>query len=127
MRNDREFKVRRRAMGALGNSQKFATSSIRAAAAGVGRPLRQTPAQAQRAPSALEAAADDSLTNERRTPKMRSARQDTIRGRIDKIAGRILEAFGRLTGNRSAAGKGKAARARGAGRSAMGRAKRLGH
>jgi uncharacterized protein YjbJ (UPF0337 family) len=54
----------------------------------------------------------------------RSARQDTIRGRIDKIAGRLLEAFARLTGNRSAAAKGKAARGRGAGRLAKGRLKR---
>jgi uncharacterized protein YjbJ (UPF0337 family) len=71
-------------------------------------------------------AADDGLTNERRTPTMRSARQDTIRGRIDKIAGRILEAFGKLTGNRSAAAKGKAARARGVGRTTMARVKRHG-
>jgi uncharacterized protein YjbJ (UPF0337 family) len=55
---------------------------------------------------------------------MRSARQDTIRGGIDKIAGRLLEAFGRLTGNRSAAMKGKAARGRGAGRSVKSRLKR---
>jgi uncharacterized protein YjbJ (UPF0337 family) len=55
---------------------------------------------------------------------MRSARQDTIRGDIDKIAGRVLEAFGKLTGNRSAASKGKAARVRGAGRSGTGRVKR---
>jgi uncharacterized protein YjbJ (UPF0337 family) len=55
---------------------------------------------------------------------MRSARQDTIRGAIDKIAGRVLEAFGKLTGNRSAGAKGKAARGRGAGRSAKRRPKR---
>jgi uncharacterized protein YjbJ (UPF0337 family) len=57
---------------------------------------------------------------------MRSARQDTIRGAIDKIAGRVLEAFGKLTGNRSAGAKGKAARGRGAGRSAKRRSKRRG-
>jgi uncharacterized protein YjbJ (UPF0337 family) len=57
---------------------------------------------------------------------MRSARQDTIRGAIDKIAGRVLEAYGKLTGNRSASAKGKAARGRGASRSAMGRLKRHG-
>jgi uncharacterized protein YjbJ (UPF0337 family) len=55
---------------------------------------------------------------------VRSARQDTIRGGVDKIAGRVLEAFGRLTGNRSAQAKGKAARTRGAGRSAKGRMRR---
>ena len=55
---------------------------------------------------------------------MTSARQDTIKGRIDGIGGRVLEAFGRLTGNRSAVVKGKAARGRGALRSAKGRVKR---
>jgi uncharacterized protein YjbJ (UPF0337 family) len=55
---------------------------------------------------------------------MKSAGEDTIRGRIDKIAGRALEAFGKLTGNRSADAKGKAARARGTGRFAKGRLKR---
>ena len=55
---------------------------------------------------------------------MRSAREDTVRGGIDKIAGRVLETFGKLTGNRSAAAKGKAARARGAVRSNKGRVKR---
>jgi uncharacterized protein YjbJ (UPF0337 family) len=54
---------------------------------------------------------------------MRSARQDTIRGGIDKIAGRVLASFSKLTGNRSAGAKGKAARARGAGRSAASRLK----
>ncbi|MCW3015221.1 MAG: CsbD family protein [Solirubrobacterales bacterium] len=54
---------------------------------------------------------------------MRSARQDKIRGGIDKIAGRVLDAFGKLTGNRSTRVKGKAARVRGAGRSAKGRVK----
>jgi uncharacterized protein YjbJ (UPF0337 family) len=57
---------------------------------------------------------------------MRSARQDMIRGAIDKIAGRVLEAGGKLTGNRSAGAMGKAARGRGAVRSAKGRLKRRG-
>jgi uncharacterized protein YjbJ (UPF0337 family) len=55
---------------------------------------------------------------------MRSARQDTIKGGIDKIAGRVLEAFGKLTGDRSARAKGKAARGRGAARSSKGGLKR---
>jgi uncharacterized protein YjbJ (UPF0337 family) len=55
---------------------------------------------------------------------MRSARQDTIKGRIDKFAGRVLEALGKLTGNRSAGAKGKAARGRAAVRSAKGHLKR---
>ena len=54
---------------------------------------------------------------------MRPARQDTIKGGIDKISGRVLETVGKLTGNRSVAAKGKAARARGAGRTAKGRFK----
>ena len=58
---------------------------------------------------------------------MRSARQDKIRGGIDTIAGRVLEAFGRLTGSRSARAMGKAARVRGAGRSTKGRLKRHAH
>jgi uncharacterized protein YjbJ (UPF0337 family) len=55
---------------------------------------------------------------------MRSARQDHAAGGLDKIAGRVLEALGKLTGNRSASAKGKAARGRGHTRSVKGRAKR---
>lgn len=57
---------------------------------------------------------------------MKSARRDKAEGKVDRIAGRVLEAFGKLTGNRSAGAKGKAARGRGAGRSAKGRVKRGG-
>jgi uncharacterized protein YjbJ (UPF0337 family) len=57
---------------------------------------------------------------------MKSARRDRAEGTVDRIAGRVLEAFGKLTGNRSAGAKGKAARGRGAGRSAKGRVKRAG-
>jgi uncharacterized protein YjbJ (UPF0337 family) len=55
---------------------------------------------------------------------MRSAREDMIRGAIDKIAGRVLEVCGKLTGSRSAGAMGKAARGRGAVRSAKGHLKR---
>lgn len=55
---------------------------------------------------------------------MRSSRQDRAAGKADTIAGRILEAIGKLTGRRSTGAKGKAARARGGGRSAKGRMKR---
>jgi uncharacterized protein YjbJ (UPF0337 family) len=55
---------------------------------------------------------------------MRSSRHDRAAGKADTIGGRILEAIGRLTGSRSTGAQGKAARARGAGRSAKGRAKR---
>jgi uncharacterized protein YjbJ (UPF0337 family) len=104
MSEDRDFKTRRREM-------------FRAAAARLERQRRRLPAQA----------ADDGLTSERRVPTMRSARQDRIRGRIDKIAGRVLEFFGRLTGNRSTVLKGKAARGRGTGRAAKARLKRIAH
>jgi uncharacterized protein YjbJ (UPF0337 family) len=57
---------------------------------------------------------------------MRSARRDKTAGGVDKIAGRVMEAFSRLTGRRAAGAKGKAARGRGAGRTASGRAKRRG-
>jgi uncharacterized protein YjbJ (UPF0337 family) len=55
---------------------------------------------------------------------MRSSRRDRAAGKADTIGGRILEAIGKLTGNRSAGAKGKAARVRGRGRSAKGRTKR---
>jgi len=55
---------------------------------------------------------------------MRSGRRDKAAGKTDSVAGRILEAFGKLTGKRSTQAKGKAARGRGAGRTAKGRAKK---
>jgi uncharacterized protein YjbJ (UPF0337 family) len=57
---------------------------------------------------------------------MRSGRREEAAGTLDRVAGRVLEAFGKLTGNRKAGAKGKAARGRGAGRSAKGRVKRSG-
>lgn len=54
---------------------------------------------------------------------MRSAEHDKAAGKIDRIAGRILEAFGKLTGDRKSSAKGKAARARGTGRTAKGKVK----
>lgn len=54
----------------------------------------------------------------------RSSTRDKVEGGIDKAAGRVLEAFAKLTGKRSTGAKGKAARGRGAGRSAKGSAKR---
>jgi uncharacterized protein YjbJ (UPF0337 family) len=55
---------------------------------------------------------------------MRSAREDRIRGRVDTLAGHVLETYGRLTRNRSVALKGKAARARGASRMTKSRLRR---
>jgi uncharacterized protein YjbJ (UPF0337 family) len=46
---------------------------------------------------------------------------------MDKIAGRVLEWFGRLTGRRSTMMKGKAARGRGTWRSAKSRLKHMPH
>jgi uncharacterized protein YjbJ (UPF0337 family) len=54
---------------------------------------------------------------------MRSSRQDRAAGGADTIAGKLLEAWAKLTGNRSAGAKGKAARVRGGGRKVKGRAK----
>ena len=55
---------------------------------------------------------------------MKSGSRDTAEGTVDKIAGKVMEAFSKLTGNRSAGAKGKAARGRGAARSTKGRAKK---
>jgi uncharacterized protein YjbJ (UPF0337 family) len=55
---------------------------------------------------------------------MRSARRDSGKGNIDRLAGRVLDAFGKVTGRRSTRAKGKSARARGAARRFKGRAKR---
>ena len=54
----------------------------------------------------------------------KSSRRDKAEGTLDRVAGRVLEAWSKLTGKRSAGAKGKAARFRGRGRSAKGRAKR---
>ena len=54
---------------------------------------------------------------------MRSSRQDKSAGTVDRVAGRVMEAFSKLTGKTSAGAKGKAARGRGAARSAKGGAK----
>ena len=54
---------------------------------------------------------------------MKSARRDKAEGTLDKIAGKVLEAVGKVTGNRKTQAKGKAARGRGAGRRTKGRAK----
>jgi uncharacterized protein YjbJ (UPF0337 family) len=53
----------------------------------------------------------------------RSARTDKATGTLDRIAGRILEAIGNLTGKQSQKAKGKAARGRGTFRSSRGKGK----
>jgi uncharacterized protein YjbJ (UPF0337 family) len=54
----------------------------------------------------------------------KSSRRDKAEGTLDRVAGRVLEMWSKLTGRKSTAAKGKAARARGRGRSAKGSAKR---
>ena len=55
---------------------------------------------------------------------MKSGSRDRAEGFVDRVAGRILEMWSKLTGRRSAGAKGKASRARGKGRGAKGRAKK---
>jgi len=54
---------------------------------------------------------------------MKSKRRNKTEGTIDKVAGRVLEAVSKVTGNKKTKAKGKAARGRGTGRKATGRAK----
>ena len=54
----------------------------------------------------------------------KSSTRDKVEGAVDTAAGRVLEAFSKLTGNRSAGAKGKAARGQRDGPSAKGSAKR---
>jgi uncharacterized protein YjbJ (UPF0337 family) len=54
---------------------------------------------------------------------MKSRSRDKAEGFMDKVAARVLEAYSKLTGKRSAGAKGKAARARGSWRTTKGRAK----
>ena len=56
--------------------------------------------------------------------RRKSAGRDKPEGTMDRAAGRVLKAFSRLTGKRSTQAKGKAARARGRGRTAKGGMKR---
>jgi uncharacterized protein YjbJ (UPF0337 family) len=55
---------------------------------------------------------------------MKSGSRDRAEGVVDRVAGRFLELFSKLTGRRSAGAKGKAARAGGRARSAKGGAKK---
>jgi uncharacterized protein YjbJ (UPF0337 family) len=75
-------------------------------------------------PPECTTAAGGILTSKMKESDVRSAREDRIRGDIDKMAARVLEAFGKMTGNRSTRAKGRAAHARGVGRTVKGRLKR---
>jgi uncharacterized protein YjbJ (UPF0337 family) len=57
----------------------------------------------------------------------KSARRNQTEGTLDRIAGRVLEMIGKLTGRTSTKAKGKGARFRGSARSTKGRAKRVAH
>lgn len=54
----------------------------------------------------------------------KSAARNQAEGFLDRLAGRLLEAWGALTGQRSKQAKGKAARWRGRTRNTTGRTKR---
>jgi uncharacterized protein YjbJ (UPF0337 family) len=55
--------------------------------------------------------------------KTKSRRRNSAEGTFDKVAGRVLEAIGKVTGSNSTKAKGRGARGRGAGRKATGRAR----
>ena len=55
---------------------------------------------------------------------MKSSTRDHAEGTLDRIGGRVLEAWGTLTGRRTTKAKGRAARMRGAGRRGKAQAKR---
>jgi uncharacterized protein YjbJ (UPF0337 family) len=57
----------------------------------------------------------------------KSSKRNRAEGMLDRIAGRLLELIGRVTGRKSTRMKGKAARTRGTSRTALGRAKRTAH
>jgi uncharacterized protein YjbJ (UPF0337 family) len=54
----------------------------------------------------------------------KSATRNKAEGRLDKLSGRVMEAFSKLTGKPSASAKGKAKRGRGGARTTKGRLKR---
>jgi uncharacterized protein YjbJ (UPF0337 family) len=56
--------------------------------------------------------------------RRKSHRRDKAEGTLERLAGRAMEAVSKLTGKRSTAAKGKAARTRGRGKSARGGVKK---
>ena len=54
---------------------------------------------------------------------LKSSRRDKAEGTLDKIGGRVLEMWSKVTGKKTTKAKGKAARGRGRTRSTKGRAK----
>jgi uncharacterized protein YjbJ (UPF0337 family) len=55
---------------------------------------------------------------------MKSAKRNSAEGTLDRMAGRLMELFGKVTGRKSTKAKGKAARARGTGRRRTGKTKK---
>lgn len=55
---------------------------------------------------------------------MKSAKRNRAEGTLDRMAGRLMEMVGKVTGRTSTKPRGKAARTRRAGRRQTGRAKR---
>lgn len=56
--------------------------------------------------------------------RSKTSRRDKAEGTLERVAGRAMEALSKLTGKKSTAAKGKAARARGRGKSARGGVKK---
>lgn len=54
---------------------------------------------------------------------MKSTKRNSTEGALDRMAGRLMEMIGKITGRRSTRAKGKAARGRGAGRRQTAKAK----
>jgi len=62
--------------------------------------------------------------NKRGRTVFKSARRNKTEGAVDRLAGRVLEVVGKVTGRKSHKAKGKAARARGSTRKKRGQAKK---
>ena len=57
----------------------------------------------------------------------KNSRRKQPEGAVDRVAGRVMELVGKVTGRPSTKAKGKAARFRGSTKSTKGRAKRVAH
>jgi uncharacterized protein YjbJ (UPF0337 family) len=66
----------------------------------------------------------DASVNKRGRTVFKSARRNKTEGAVDRLAGRVLEVVGKVTGRKSHKAKGKAARARGSARKKRGQAKK---
>jgi uncharacterized protein YjbJ (UPF0337 family) len=64
------------------------------------------------------------MTQSRQETAMKSAKRNSTEGKLDQLAGRLMEMFGKVTGRNSSKAKGKTARARGAGRRSTAKVKK---